>query len=40
MQILLSGQYLNTNTNTINFPDTNANTFVRTIFKYKYKYFP
>ena len=35
-------QYLNTNTNTINFPNTNtiANTLVRTVFKYKYKYFP
>ena len=31
-------QYLNTNTNTINFPNTNtiANTLVRTVFKYKY----
>ena len=33
---------LNTNTNTINIPKTNtiANTLVRTVFKYKYKYFP
>ena len=29
-------------TNTINIPKTNtiANTLVRTVFKYKYKYFP
>ena len=26
--------------NTINFPNTIANTLVRTVFKYKYKYFP
>ena len=34
-------QHLNTNTNTTNFPNTNtfANTLIRTVFKYKYKYF-